>query len=95
MEVRQLERRAEEWVHDGRRHGSLLSQAELSATERWLNAEGVEGMLHEERMFAFLEASRWALERRRLLRQLAIARRLAVSAVLLAGAIGAILWLLR
>ncbi|HKH47347.1 MAG TPA: hypothetical protein VKM72_22045 [Thermoanaerobaculia bacterium] len=89
LEMRQLEEKAEEWVRGGRRSIALLSPAEMDEAERWLNADSAESMLHGERLLAFLEANRWALEREKLLRQLANTRRTAMLAVW-AGVIGVI-----
>jgi len=87
-QLAQLETRAKEWVHGERGSAALLDQVEVLEAESWRSSEGEAGFGYSELVQAFVEASKSALEHRRLRKLLFLMRvTLALTVAILGGII--------
>ncbi|HYR74853.1 MAG TPA: tetratricopeptide repeat protein [Pyrinomonadaceae bacterium] len=57
-----LEKRAAEWVRNGRPNSGLLDEAELLEARRWLESPNADDVGYSEALFALVQASRAAVE---------------------------------
>jgi len=57
-----LEKRAAEWVRNGRPNSGLLDEAELLEARRWLESPNADDVGYSEALFALVQSSRAAVE---------------------------------
>ena len=57
-----LEKRAADWVRNGRPNSGLLDEAELLEARRWLESPNADDVGYSEALFALVQASRAAVE---------------------------------